>query len=86
MYEIVCGYKYECNSLGWNSDEYEVEVWDGKGVKSYWTSLYVKLFSVVLPAEALALFHLIPMFWPRLWHKVMAIAPTLPYCKLKQTY
>lgn len=32
-----------------------------------------------LPAELRALFHLMPMFWPRLWHNVMAIAPTFPY-------
>lgn len=32
-----------------------------------------------LPAAFRALFHLMPMFWPRLWHSVMAIAPTFPY-------
>lgn len=32
-----------------------------------------------LPAALRALFHLMPMFWPRLWHSVMAMAPTFPY-------
>lgn len=31
-----------------------------------------------LPAELRALFHLMPIFWPRLWHSVIAIELTFP--------
>lgn len=34
---------------------------------------------VWLPAVARSLFHIIPRFCPKLWHKVIAIGPTFPY-------